>query len=251
MDWQNTTFEISNAHPHTAILPLATLEKHGAHLPVGTDWAIVNAIARQTADALGEGVYLLPTMPFGASANFAGTPGTVWLSSLTLMHVVKDVVKSLLDHGIHRVAVINNHGGAGESTVRPQENFMVKTAVRQLNYEYPDLQAIWVQPFTVARDDLLRLLPSATEEVHAGALETSVLLHLAGDKVKGRGVDYLPDLSKEYLDYLPFSTISPSGVWGHPSVASASLGKEILDAAVRGTVNYINESFEHLARIRG
>ena len=189
-------------------------------------------------------------MPFGTSASHGGTPGTVWLSPTTLMHVVRDLVESLLLVGVRRVVVINEHGGAGESTVIPRGNYIVKTAVRQLNYDHPELSAIWVQPFTVAKEELLRLLPSAAEEVHAGALETSVLLALAGDRVKERAVDFVPEMSKEYMDYLPFSAISPKGVWGHPSAASASLGEAVLEASVRGTVRYIRESFAHLAEIR-
>lgn len=248
--YQNTSFEIKAAKPHTALLPIATVEQHGPHLPVGADWIIMDVTARRIADALGEGYYLLPTMPFGTSANHGGTPGTVWLAPNTLMHVVRDLVESLLFVGIRRVVVINQHGGAGETTVIPQGNHIVKTAVRQLNYDHPELKALWVQPFTVAKEDLLRLLPSAAEEVHAGALETSLLLHLAGERVKGRGMDFVPELSKEYMDYLPFSAISPGGVWGHPSAASASLGEAVLEAAVHGTLRYVRESFAHLDAIR-
>lgn len=251
LDHQNTTFEIEAAGPHTAILPLATIERHGSHLPVGADWMIVDAIARRAAETLGAGFYLLPTLPYGTSANQGGASGTLWLAPLTLMHAVRDITEALLDQNIHRVVVINSHGGAGESTVKPLGNYVVKSTVRQLNYDHPDLHAIWVQPFTVARDELLGLLPSAAEEVHAGALETAVLLHLQADRVKGKGTDHVPSLSKEYLDYLPFSQISPSGVWGHPSLATASLGEAVLAAAVRGTVRYVRESFAQLAEMRG
>jgi creatinine amidohydrolase len=230
LDHQNTTFEIGAARPHTAILPLATTERHGSHLPVGADWMIVDTIARRVAETLGEGFYLLPTLPYGTSANHGGAAGTLWLAPLTLMHVVRDVA---------------------EATVRPLGNYVVKSTVRQLNYDHPDLQAIWVQPFTVAAEELLGLLPSAAEEVHAGAVETSILLYLRGDLVKGAGTDYVPSLTQEYLDYLPFTRISPSGVWGHPSLATASLGEAALAAAVRGTVRYVRESFAYLAEMRG
>ncbi len=251
LDYQNTTCEIKGSEPHTAILPLATIERHGPHLPVGTDWMIVDAIARRVAVQLGVGCYLLPTMPYGSSASHGGSAGTLWLAPNTLMHVVRDIAEALLAQGVHQVAVINSHGGAGESTVKPLGNYVVKTAVRQLNYDHPDLHAIWVQPFTAAKGEILELLPRAGEELHAGVLETSVLLHLREELVKRPGEDYLPTLSREYLDYLPFSQICPSGVWGHPSLATASLGEAILAGAVRGTVHYIRESFAHLAEMRG
>ena len=248
--YQNTSFEIRAAQPHTAILPIAAIENHGRHLPVGTDWMIMDAIARRVAETLGDGHYLLPTMPFGTSANHGGTAGTVWLAPNTLMHVVRDLVESLLVVGVRRVVVINQHGGAGETSVIPRGNYIVKTIVRQLNYDHPELTAIWVQPFTAAKQELLNLLPSAADEVHAGALETSILLALEDDRVKGQGEDFVPGVGKEYMDYLPFSAISPSGVWGRPSAATASLGDAILEASVQGTVRYVKESFAHLEAIR-
>jgi creatinine amidohydrolase len=251
LDWQNTTDEVGAARPHTAILPFAVVERHGSHLPVGTDWIIVDAIARHVAESMGEGCYLLPTMPYGTSAGHVGSAGTLSLAPLTMIHVVRDLVEGLMAQGIRRVAVINTHGGAGESTVRPLGNYIVKTAVRQLNYDHADLKAIWVQPFTVAKQRLLELWPSAGEDIHAGVVETSLLLHLRADGVKGTGEDFVPDLSKEYLDYLPFAEISPIGVWGHPSLASAEMGEIALAAAVDATVAYIGDSFTHLDVMRG
>lgn len=251
LDYRSTSFDVKEARPSLAILPLAAIERHGAHLPVGTDWLIVEAIACAVAEALDGDVYLLPTMPFGTSVGHAGMPGTAWLSPGTLTQVVRDLVESLLAQGIRQVVVINDLGGAGESTAFPRGNFIVKTAVRQLNYDHQELRALWVQPFTVARDELKRLFPAAAEEVQAGALETSVLLHLDSTLVKGQGVDHVPDLSKEYLDYLPFAALCPGGVWGYPSKASAALGKAVFEVAVDATVRYIQQWFAILAGVKG
>src|SRR5262249_58221603 len=73
---RSTTFEVERARPHTAILPVAAMEAHGPHLPVGTDLLIVESVARRAAARLGPGVYLLPTIPFGNSTHARGTPGT-------------------------------------------------------------------------------------------------------------------------------------------------------------------------------
>jgi hypothetical protein len=64
---RSTTFEVERARPHTAILPLAAVEAHGPHLPVGCDTLVVESIARRAAALLGPGTYLLPTIPFGSS----------------------------------------------------------------------------------------------------------------------------------------------------------------------------------------
>ena len=140
LDLQATSFRMRDVRPRTAILPLAALEQHGPHLPVATDWIVVDEIARRVAAELPSS-YLLPTLPFGTSIAHAGTMGTVGLSWPTLMHVITDLVQGLLDQDIHRVAVINNLGEATGTTVVPRGNFIAKTAVRQLNYDHPELEA--------------------------------------------------------------------------------------------------------------
>jgi len=156
------------------------------------------------------------------------------------------------------VVVINGLGGATETTVRPRENYIVKTVVRQLNYDMPELDALWVQPFTVAGKDLAEIMESAHQDIHAGELATSLMLHLApdaatscdGSGVKGRGTDWVPKEGKEYLDYVPFRKLCPDGVWGQPSLASAEKGERALEIAVQRTVEYIEESFAHLATLK-
>jgi creatinine amidohydrolase len=249
-NWQNTTFEIKKSGVRMGILPVAAAEQHGDHLPVGTDRIIIDTISQGVAEALSGDVFLLPTMPLGTSAIHGGTSGTVWLSERTLYQVVYDVVESMYEHDIDYVAVINNHGGASETTVRPRGNYIVKTAVRQLNYDYPHKSAIWVQPFTVAKAELLELFDTAAEDIHAGEVETSLMLHLASHLVKGTGEDHIPPVTSEYLDYLSFNQISPSGVWGRPGLASAEQGATILDASIRATVAYIESSFAKIDRMR-
>lgn len=250
LDYQNTTFEVRDAKPDITVLPIGSTERCGDHLPVGTTTFILDVLARRVAEHLKGNVYLLPTMPFGCSGLHRGQPGTIALEWSTLMQVVRDLIESLIAQDIRRVAVIVGLGGANESTVRPRENYIVKTAVRQLNYDFPELDAIWVQPFTVAGKDLKEILDSADPDVHAGELATSLMLCLDPDSVKGKGTNHLPEVGKEYLDFVEFEKICPSGVWGRPSLASAEKGSRALDVAVKRTVEYIEESFAHLATMK-
>jgi creatinine amidohydrolase len=257
LDYQNTSFEVKDTKPDIAILPMGTTEQYG-HLPVGTTTIILDVLARRVAGRLKSTVYLLPTMPLGTSGLHLPTAGTIALEWSTLMSVVYDLVESLVAQGIRQVVVINGLGGANENTVRPRENYIVKTTVRQLNYDIPELDAIWVQPFTVAGKDLAEIMESAHQDIHAGELATSLMLHLApdaatscdGSGVKGQGIDWVPEVGKEYLDYVPFRKLCPDGVWGRPSLASAVKGERALEAAVQRTAEYIEESFAHLATMK-
>jgi creatinine amidohydrolase len=246
-DYQSTSFDVRDGRPDVAILPIGAMEQEGDHLPVGAVTLVLEEVARLVAEALPESAYLLPVLPFGASASHLGAAGTVSLSWSTMMDVVTDIVEALLAQGFRRVVVISGLGGPNEFMTRPRENYIVKTAVRQLNYAHPEADILWVQPFTAARVDLQRILEAPAEDMHAGELTTSLLLHLAPALVEGTGQDFVPQAERSFLDYVPFAELSPSGVWGRPSLASADKGRRSIDAAVRATVEYVGKSFKYLA----
>lgn len=251
LTWQHTAWDVKAAPPSMALLPLAGVEPHGPHLPIGTDGLLMSDIARRVAERLIEPVFLLPTWPIGTSLHHAGRPGAVSLGYETLWAVVRDVVLSLHAHGVSRVVVLNNHGSAQTTTARPLGNFIVKTAVRQLNYETPGLTAIWVQPFAAGRAALAELFPSAHQDVHAGAVETSILLHLAPELVGKPPADHVPVVDPAVLDSAPFAKVAPNGVWGRPSEASVEKGERALEAVVAATIAYIQQTFEQLDRLKG
>ena len=246
-DYQSTTIEVRDGRPGVAILPVGVMEQEGDHLPVGAVTLVLEAVSRRVAEALPESVYLLPVLPFGTSASHLDIAGTISLSWSTMMDVVTDVVEALLAQGFRRVVVINGLGGPNEFMTRPRQNYIVKTAVRQLNYAHPEADILWVQPFTAARQDLERILTAPAEDMHAGELITSLLLHLAPALVQGKGKDFVPQADRSFLDYVRFRDVSPSGVWGRPGLATADKGLQAIDAAARATVEYIHKSFKYLA----
>ena len=250
LDWMNTTTEVRDAEVELAILPLASVEQHGSHLPVGTDLIVMERIARRVAESLKGRCYLLPTFPFGTSGSHLGMAGTISLEWPTLMGVVIDLVDSLLTQGISKIAVLNNHGCASGDRAVPVGNEIVKATVRQLNYDHPELMAIWVQPFAVAGQELASILQSTGDDIHAGELETSLLLYLGPEMVIESSEDFVPQVNKDWLRCVPFRKISPRGIWGKPSLSSAKTGKRALEVVVKGTVEYIERAFEQLESIK-
>jgi len=251
LSYQNTAWEFREKPPQIAILPLACLEPHGPHLPISTDQLIVSEIARRVASDLPLQTFLLPTWPLGTSCQHAGQSGAISLRYETLWAVVGDIVHSLYDHNIRLVAVINNHGSPASSSAYPVGNLIVKTAVRQLNYEIPKLAAIWVQPFAAGREALRTLFSSIDQELHAGAVETSILMHLVPTLVGSLPPDYTTKSSPDWMNFFDFLTMAPGGVWGKPGEATAEKGKLALDAVVRATTDYIERSYKQLDQIKG
>jgi creatinine amidohydrolase len=250
LTWLNTAWDFKADLPKVALLPLACVETHGPHLPIGTDTIILTEIARRVANRLVANTFLLPTWPLGTSVRHAGEPGTIYLHFETLWAVVRDVVTSLHQHGIHQVAVLNNHGSPLTSMSRPLGNFVVKTAVRQLNYETPGLAAIWVQPFAAARTSLAKLFNLARDEVHAGSIETAMLMYLAPDLVGALPPDEVPSVSVSHFELMRFKQLAPGGVWGRPSHSSAEKGAQALELAVNATVEYIEGTFRQIADLK-
>ncbi len=98
IDKRSTSQEISSAHPSIAVLGIGAIEQHGRHLPVGTDWMIVDELSRRVAHELN--ALLIPAIPFSMSECHGMLGGTVWLKPATLSAVLQDVVSSLHAQGI-------------------------------------------------------------------------------------------------------------------------------------------------------
>jgi creatinine amidohydrolase len=250
LDYRATTFQVEAARPHTAILPVAAAEAHGPHLPVGCDLLVVEALTRRVADLLGPGVYRLPTIPFGNSTHARGLHGTADLTPDALRRVIQEIAVALHGTGIDRVAVIAGPGLAAGNTVVPFGNFIAKAAVRQLNHEHPDLDAIWVQPLAAASRALGEIFESARDDIHAGEVETSLMLALCPDAVGDGAVDHVPQAARDMLDLVPLSALAPAGVWGRPSLATRAKGEEALSVAAEATAAYIRDTLAALVEMK-
>jgi creatinine amidohydrolase len=249
-DVYNTSWELRASPRLTAILPVGALEAYGPHLPVDTQTRLLDAIARRVAEELAGDVLLLPTLPFGQSEGVEGLPGTVSLSWRTLLSVIADLGDALRQTGVQRLAVLVGLGGVGCTTVLPREQRIVKTAVRRLNYDHPDLDALWVQPLTVAEPRLDTWFATAADDVHGGEVVTSLMQHLYPDLVGPGAQDHVPPQSAACLDVAPLRAVCPQGVWGYPSRADASKAPAALQAIVAGTTRYIQDTMTEMARLK-
>lgn len=231
---------IAASRPELALLTVASIEQHGAHLPVGTDWIIGCALS--AAIAVEAEAYLLPPLPFGSAREHTGNMGTAFLAPTTLFAAVKDLCLSLHEQGFRRVAVMQTHGG----------NWVIKPAVRELNLGTPGLQVVWFDPFRLAATRVREICETSAVEVHGGEMETSVMLALDPQSVRmDLAVDFIPDATQEYLDYVPMTMLCPPGIWGRARLATAEKGRRCFDALVQESVAYIRRSFARLEEIRG
>lgn len=230
----NTSKEIADADPEIAILPVGSLEQHGEHLPIATDWLRAEDMGRRLAEALGD-CYLLPAIAYANSQEHMDMAGTITLRPSTLALVVEDIVLSLRHHGIRKIVILTTHGG----------NWILKPTIRDLNFRHPDLRIIH------ADGPLLSELERMPKDIHAGRGETSAILAIRPDLVKGRSPDYSAPFGQEWNDYAGYGKTTETGAWGEPSKADPHSYQESVEAAIEHRVRYIRETFERLDEVLG
>lgn len=230
----NTSKEIAEADPKIAIIPVGSLEQHGDHLPIATDWMRADDMAQRLAEALGD-CYLLPALAYANSQEHMDMAGTITLRPSTLALVIEDIVLSLRHHGIRRIVILTTHGG----------NWILKPTIRDLNFRFPDLRIIHPDgPLLSERDKM-------PTDIHAGRGETSAILALRPELVKERSPDHSAPFGQEWNDYAGYGTTTQTGAWGEPSKAEPEIYEETVEAAVEHRVKYIRETFERLDELLG
>jgi creatinine amidohydrolase len=232
-----TSPEIGAARPALAVLSVGAIEQHGPHLPVGTDFLWIQELSRRVADGLD--AYWVPALPFSMSECHGPTAGTVWLQPETLAEVIRDLVTFLLAQGIHRVVLLNGHGG----------NFVLETVVQELNATHPELRLI-MPSWYGARTEGPPIFQSAGLEVHAGESETSTQLTFNAEHVGDDRPDFIPPVGREFLDYAYISQLSPLGVWGNASQATLEKGERSVERTLDHLLRSIPEIFATLDRLR-
>lgn len=209
------------AATHTvAVLPVGSFEQHGPYLPLGTDTLIATAIA--SAISQHHNVFQLPPVAFSCSHEHAAYHGTISISATTLAAIVADIIESLAQQNIAGLLVVNGHGG----------NAVLTNVVQQANHPknpvkvglYPSRED-WTEARAAAG-----IHSSNHDDMHAGELETSILLATHPDYLRDgwQTSDHTAN-DRRYLTSLGIHAYTPTGVIGSPSQATAAKGSSALD----------------------
>jgi creatinine amidohydrolase len=242
------------------LLPAATLEDHGLHLPVDTDVVIAEAVCRATAELAPDEVVLLPCVVYGYSPHHIDGPGTLTIRWDTFIEYVKQVTASLVYHGFRKILILNAHGS---------NHPVLDVAARLTIVENPDAQCAMLSWWNLARvQAAVARLRESDWTGHACELETSVYLNVHPEHVQMSLArrDINPHMSKHFHADLVgqpppthanpvfmteyWSTVSETGTWGDPTVATAEKGREIIAAAAEELVEIVRELRERPVRPR-
>ncbi|MFF9281327.1 creatininase family protein [Streptomyces griseosporeus] len=200
-----------------AVLPVGSYEQHGPYLPLATDTLVACAIAREIAAA--HPVHLLPPVTVSCSHEHAAWPGTVSISSVTLHAVVRDIADSLRRSGVGALVLVNGHGG----------NYVLGNVVQEASARGERLALFPAAEDWEAARERAGVVTSLLSDMHAGEIETSILLHVHPHLVRPgyESADHLAD-DRRHLLTAGMSAYTDSGVIGRPSLGSADKGKALL-----------------------
>ena len=234
--YRKTIDEIVSLDPELAIIPVGSLEQHGAHLPIMTDWAIATELGNRVAAATN--AFLLPALPISTCREHMGKKGSVWMEPTTFYQMMNDIILSLKTQGFRKVAILQCHGGI----------FIMPPLVRDLNAKYnPDLQVALVDITAFGATLYAEGILKTNTELHAGDGETSQMLAIAPETVHmDKAADFIPSVPRPYLSYGSIFRATPTGVWGEPTKATAEIGEAILTRVTQLSIEAMNKAFAYM-----
>lgn len=224
----------------TVIVPVASTEQHGPHLPLATDTIQAIEIAKRTVASLAtEGIKVVagPTIPFGVAPYHMPFPGTISLSADTLKAVIKEVCTSLYQHGFRRFVLLLGHGG----------NYAVmQVAAQELVTELLESKVIFLNFLPALEAKYPEFLTSGRTEGHSGEGETAriLLTHPNLVQMERAQVYYSREADEAesedhpllgggiYAPVRDWRAVTPYGSAGNPTLATEETGQKGYDVMV-------------------
>jgi creatinine amidohydrolase len=244
MTWQD--FAGADTRGWIAVLPLAAIEQHGPHLPLGVDSDIADAYLERVRALLPPDlpVTFLPVQRIGHSVEHLAYPGTITLSAGSAIGTWTDIGESVHRAGVGKLVLVTSHGGNVAAMeivardLRARRKMLIVTCGWS-RFGYPE--------GVFARAEV-------KHGIHAGAVETSLMLAAEPDLVRADAAQNAEPATvamerdfKWLSAYRPAGfawmtqDLHPSGAVGDATAASAEQGRAALDHGARAFVELLRE----------
>jgi creatinine amidohydrolase len=244
MTWRD--FERADMSKVIAVLPVAAVEQHGPHLPLGVDCFVNEGWVGRAAAALPSDlqVLFLPVQTVGVSGEHTGFPGTLALSIETAVRAWTDIGDSVARTGCRKLVVLNSHGG----NVAAIEAVTLRLRMR---WRMLAVHASWRR---LGYPDGLFSSREMAHGVHGGDSETSLTLAFRPELVRADEVRDFPSAAeiierdfallraKPPLGFAwAASDLNPEGAVGEADKASAEKGERAIAYGVERLIALLRD----------
>ncbi|WP_378942016.1 creatininase family protein [Mesorhizobium sp. ANAO-SY3R2] len=244
-DYTSEAFSRLDREQIVAVLPVGATEQHGPHLPLSVDAAIANGIVEATIEKLpaSSKALFLPTQAIGKSNEHARYPGTLTFSAQTLISMWCEIGDCVAASGVKKLVLLNSHGGQIST---------MDIVARELRIRH-DMMVFSVNWFGQGMPEGVYSDHEMHHGIHAGDMETSVMLELHPDLVdmsKAQNFRTLTETFASDFKHISLSgakpgwqiqDINPHGAAGNASAATAEKGRKTIDFAADRLVELLAE----------
>jgi creatinine amidohydrolase len=219
------------------VIPCGTVEQHGPHLPLSTDFVTSGMISERAVQLVAPDALLLPTVCYGFNEHHMDYPGTIAIPGQDFINYTANIGLSLARHGFDKILYVNGHGS---------NRAFLEIAAREVcnrSDAFGALVSWWsLIPAQLLNEVLVSEKPGGVS--HACEMETSALLYLRPDLVDMSKAER--DLGFQASKYMwrdlrmtsplvfneQWSRFSRTGIQGDPTLATAEKGKILVDVVV-------------------
>ena len=247
--WSEMTtrdFQSADMERVIAVLPVAAVEQHGPHLPVGVDAMIMQAYLDRVIERLPEGVpaLFLPLQAIGTSREHVDFPGTLTLTPETALRAWLEIGASVRRAGCRKLVIANSHGG---------NTALIDIVARELRVR----NGMLVVPASLHRfgyPDGLFETHERLHGIHGGDIETSLMLAFRPDLVRPEELQDFTPASVEIAQSFQWlrangplgfgwmaQDLSESGAMGDAASASAAKGEASADYGVTAFIELLQD----------
>jgi len=217
----------------TIVFPFGTIEEHGSHLPLNTDSLIIQKVLKVVARK--KKFFLAPVVHYGVCTSTRDHPGTIGITPETLRRFSSDLVIDAYKKGLRNFLLISGHAGSLHMS-------SLKESAELLVEQLKDIKIAVFSPYDILWKELSEIAETQ-DDSHAGELETSMILYLSPELVKGRAAKEYPKFPKPFIVKEKIK-YWPGGVWGDPKKASVKKGEK----AIKVIADKISEIIERIEK---
>lgn len=219
-----------------AVLPLAAVEQHGPHLPVGTDAMIMEGMLATAAAVCPDdlAVVCLPVQRIGKSDEHIWARGTLSLGAATALSAWTEVGTGVARAGLRKLLVVNSHGGNADLMGILVRELRIRAGLAAVRCQWGSFGA--PPGLFSAREDRFG--------IHGGDYETSLMLHFRPDLVEMAAArDFasaaegaaIPPVGPVAMGWIA-RDLNPAGAMGEAHLASAAKGRAVAAHQAAGFV---------------